>query len=94
MLIYFLLPLVTPTIISGLRVGTAFTTICVLVSEMLASTAGIGFWISYNRTLFNTGAVYLGIASALLCVFIISQALGYIERRVGRWQELEQIARM
>jgi NitT/TauT family transport system permease protein/taurine transport system permease protein len=93
MLTYFLLPLVTPSIISGLRVGTAFTTIAILVSEMLASTAGIGFWISYNRTLFNTGAVYLGIASALLCVFIISQALGIIERRAGRWQDLEQIER-
>jgi NitT/TauT family transport system permease protein/taurine transport system permease protein len=93
-LLLFLLPLVTPSIVSGLRVGTAFTTIGVLVSEMLASTAGIGFWISYNRTLFNTGAVYLGIACALLCVFIISRALGYIERRVGRWHAPEQIAAM
>lgn len=89
-LMKFIVPLILPSIVSGLRIGTAFAVIGVLVSEMLASTSGIGFWISYHRTLFDTGHVYLGIGLALSCTILVNLGLTHIERRVGRWRELER----
>jgi NitT/TauT family transport system permease protein/taurine transport system permease protein len=89
----FILPLTLPSIVSGLRIGTSFAVIAVLVSEMLASTAGIGFLISYHRTLFDTGHVYLGIALALACTVLVNVALTHVERRVGRWRDLERSSR-
>jgi NitT/TauT family transport system permease protein len=77
--IYF--PLSLPAILSGLRIGTALVVISVIVCEMLSSVDGLGFWISYNRTLFKTGHVYLGIALAMSCVFLVNFGLGRIERR-------------
>ena len=74
------LPSALPSIVAGLRIGTGLTVIGVLVSEMLASTDGIGFLISYNRTMFNTGQVYLGIILALLCAVGANLALSRIER--------------
>jgi ABC-type nitrate/sulfonate/bicarbonate transport system permease component len=53
----------------------------VIVSEMLASVEGIGFWISYNRTLFKTGHVYLGIMLAMMCVTVVNFGLSWIEHR-------------
>ncbi len=85
-----LLPLALPAVISGLRIGTALTVIGVIVSEMLASVAGLGFWISYNRTLFATGQVYLGISLALLCVVAVNGGLTALENRVGGWQAVEE----
>jgi NitT/TauT family transport system permease protein/taurine transport system permease protein len=85
-----LVPLALPAVISGLRVGTALIVIGVVVSEMLASLAGIGFWVSYHRTLFNTGHVYLGIGLALCCVLMVNWGLSRLERHFGRWRELER----
>jgi NitT/TauT family transport system permease protein len=73
-------PLALPTIVSGLRLGTALVVIGVVLSEMLASTDGIGFWISYHRGIFNTGQVYLGILLALFAAGIANFVLSLIER--------------
>jgi NitT/TauT family transport system permease protein len=83
-------PLALPSMISGLRVGTGLVVIGVIVTEMLASLGGIGFLISYHRTLFNTGHVYFGIALALLLAVAVNVGLTRLERRVGLWRIREQ----
>jgi ABC-type nitrate/sulfonate/bicarbonate transport system permease component len=75
-----------PAIISGLRVGTSMILIGVLVAEMLGAAAGLGFLISLNRTLFNTGAVYLGTLLALAMAVLIDAALSRLERHFGAWR--------
>jgi len=77
-------PLALPAIVSGLRLGTALIVIGVVLSEMLGSTDGIGFWISYHRSLFNTGQVYLGILLALLVAGLANAALSLVERLYAR----------
>lgn len=89
--IYFriLLPFALPSIVSGLRIGTALAVSGVIVGEMLASTDGVGFWISYHRTIFNTGHVYLGMFLAVGCVLLTNTLLSHLERRLGRWRQDE-----
>jgi NitT/TauT family transport system permease protein/taurine transport system permease protein len=77
-------PLALPAIVSGLRLGTALIVIGVVLSEMLGSTDGIGFWISYHRSLFNTGQVYLGILLALLVAGLANAVLSLVERAYAR----------
>ncbi len=77
-------PLAMPAIIAGVRLGTALIIIGVVLSEMLASTDGIGFWISYHRSLFNTGQVYLGILLALLIAGLANAGLSLVERAYVR----------
>jgi NitT/TauT family transport system permease protein len=77
-------PLALPAIVSGLRLGTALIVIGVVLSEMLGSTDGIGFWISYHRALFNTGQVYLGILLALVVAGLANAVLSMIERFYAR----------
>jgi NitT/TauT family transport system permease protein/taurine transport system permease protein len=76
-----LAPLALPAIASGLRLGTALIIIAVVLSEMLGATDGLGFWISYHRSLFNTGQVYLGILLALSIAGLSNALLFAIERR-------------
>jgi NitT/TauT family transport system permease protein/taurine transport system permease protein len=80
-------PLALPAIVSGLRVGTGLVVIGVVVTEMLASLGGIGFLISYHRTLFDTGHVYFGMLLALLVAVVVNVALTRLDRRVGSWRE-------
>jgi ABC-type nitrate/sulfonate/bicarbonate transport system permease component len=77
------LPLSLPAMLSGLRIGTSLVVIGVVVCEMLAAADGLGFWISYNRTLFKTGHVYLGIALAMTSVVLVNMGLSHLERRFG-----------
>lgn len=84
------LRLALPAILSGLRVGTSLAIIGVVQSEMLASTDGLGFWISYHRSLFNVGQVYLGIILVLVTAAAANAVLSLLERRLGRWRTLEQ----
>jgi NitT/TauT family transport system permease protein/taurine transport system permease protein len=78
-------PLALPSIVSGLRVGTGLVVIGVVVTEMLASLGGLGFLISYHRTLFDTGHVYFGMLLALLVAVAVNVALTRLDRRVGAW---------
>lgn len=92
--IYFriLLPFALPSIVSGLRIGTALAVSGVIVGEMLASTDGVGFWISYHRTIFNTGHVYLGMLLAVACVLITNALLSQLEHHLGGWRR-DELAR-
>jgi NitT/TauT family transport system permease protein/taurine transport system permease protein len=83
-------PLALPAMISGLRVGTGLVVIGVIVTEMLASLGGIGYLISYHRTLFNTGHVYFGIMLALLISVAVNIGLTWLDRRIGLWRMREQ----
>jgi NitT/TauT family transport system permease protein len=80
-----------PAIVSGLRVGTGLVVIGVVVTEMLASLGGIGFLISYHRTLFDTGHVYFGMLLALLVAVGVNVALTRLDRRVGSWREQAEV---
>jgi NitT/TauT family transport system permease protein/taurine transport system permease protein len=90
-LLRVLVPLAFPAVVAGLRVGTGLSVIGVVVAEMLASTGGIGFWISYHRTVFDTGEVYLGIILVLCCVVVINVGLSALERRFGRWRTDQRV---
>ncbi len=79
--------LALPAIVSGLRIGTSIAIIGVVQSEMLAATDGIGFWISYHRTIFNVGHVYLGIILVLVVAATANGILSLLEAWAGRWRE-------
>lgn len=85
-LIQIVVPASFPAILSGLRLGAALVAIGVVVAEMLASTAGIGFLITQNRTMFRTPEVYLGIFLVLVIAGTLDAAIGYVERRTAAWQ--------
>jgi ABC-type nitrate/sulfonate/bicarbonate transport system permease component len=62
-----------------------------VVVEMLASTGGIGFWVSYHRTVFDNGEVYLGILLVLSCVVVINVGLSALEKKFGHWRHDQKL---
>jgi NitT/TauT family transport system permease protein len=84
-----LLPMAMPSIVSGLRIGTALIVIGVIVAEMLASLGGIGYLISYYRSIYATAHVYLGILFAVGCALVANWGLSLIERRFTHWRVMQ-----
>ena len=81
-----IIPAALPAVISGLRVGGALVTVGVVVAEMLASTDGIGFLITQNRTMFRTPQVYFGILLVLVLAGTLDTLISRLERRASRWR--------
>ena len=81
-----IIPAAIPTVLSGLRVGGALVIVGVVVSEMLISSAGIGYLISRYRTILDSAHVFAGILVVLAMAVVFNAAIRWIERRASIWQ--------
>jgi NitT/TauT family transport system permease protein/taurine transport system permease protein len=84
-----ILPLALPSIITGMRIGIALCVIGVIVAEMLSSLGGVGYLISYHRTMFNTGHVYFSILIAIIFAYGVNRLLTFVERRFSAWRDTD-----
>jgi NitT/TauT family transport system permease protein len=80
------IPAAIPTVLSGLRVGGALVIVGVVVSEMLISSAGIGYLISRYRTILDSAHVFAGILLVLLLAVAFNALVKLVERRAAVWQ--------
>jgi NitT/TauT family transport system permease protein/taurine transport system permease protein len=85
-LIYVILPAAIPTVLTGLRIGGALVIVGVVVSEMLISSAGIGFLISRYRTILDSPHVFAGVLLVLMLTMAYSALVRWIERKAAIWQ--------
>jgi len=81
-----LIPAAIPTVLSGLRVGGALVIVGVVVSEMLISSAGIGYLISRYRTILDSPHVFAGVLLVLAMAVAFNALIRLIERRAAVWQ--------
>jgi NitT/TauT family transport system permease protein len=85
-LIRVVLPAAIPTVLSGLRVGGALVIVGVVVSEMLISSAGIGYLISRYRTVLDSPHVFAGVLLVLALAIVFNAAIRVLERKAAIWQ--------
>jgi sulfonate transport system permease protein len=57
-----------------------------VVVEMLADTAGIGYLMTWGRTLFQIDVVLVGMILIGAIGFLMDRGLQQIERRLQRWR--------
>ena len=84
---YVLLPATMPTVLSSFRIGGALVIVGVVVSEMLTSTAGIGFLISRYRTLLDSPRVFAAILLVLVLAILFDLLVQLAERRFVGWKK-------
>src|SRR3954462_12245970 len=85
-LVRVIIPAAIPTVLSGLRVGGALVIVGVVVSEMLISSAGIGYLISRYRTILDSQHVFAGVLLVLAMAIGFNAAIKWIERKAAIWQ--------
>jgi NitT/TauT family transport system permease protein len=85
-LIRVIIPAAIPTVLSGLRVGGALVIVGVVVSEMLISSAGIGYLISRYRTILDSPHVFAGVLLVLAMAIAFNAGIKWIERKAAIWQ--------
>ena len=80
------LPSTIPFILSGLRQGLGRAIVGVMVGELYAATAGIGFMITVAGATFQTDKVFVGVLVFALTGMIGTEILAKMEKRFDKWR--------
>jgi len=80
------LPSTIPFILTGLRLAVGRALMGVLVGELYAATAGIGFMITVAGATFQTDKVFVGVLIFALSGMISMELLTKLERRFDKWR--------
>lgn len=75
-----------PFILTGVRQGVAVGLIGVVVGEMLGSSEGIGFMVTYGGQTFQTDTLFVGFIIIAIAGIILSSLAERLERRFSRWR--------
>jgi len=76
-----LLPSALPDILTGLKLGLAYAIICVLASEFIVSTHGLGRIVANAYNSFNTPTMYAGILFVVGFALLANVLLGAVLAR-------------
>ena len=82
---YVFLPATLPYVFAGLRVSIALALIVAVVSEMIAGTAGIGYFVVSMEYAGRAADMYAAQLVLALTGYLVNLAFGAIERRALRW---------
>jgi ABC-type nitrate/sulfonate/bicarbonate transport system permease component len=80
------LPSTVPFILTGLRLGVGRALIGVMVGELYAATAGIGFMITVAGATFQTDKVFVGVLIFAITGMIAMELLTKLEARFSKWR--------
>ena len=80
------LPSTVPFILTGLRLGVGRALIGVMVGELYAATAGIGFMITVAGATFQTDKVFVGVLIFAITGMIAMELLTKLEARFDKWR--------
>src|SRR6266436_8504221 len=80
------LPSTIPFILTGFRLGLGKAIVGVMVGELYAATAGIGFMITVAGATFQTDKVFVGVFIFALSGMILVELLTRVERRFDKWR--------
>jgi ABC-type nitrate/sulfonate/bicarbonate transport system permease component len=83
------LPSTIPFILTGLRLGLGRAIVGVMVGELYAATAGIGFMITVAGATFQTDKFFVGVIVFALTGMIGMDLLTRVERRFDKWRPKE-----
>jgi len=81
-----MLPASLPFLIAGLRLSVGITLIMVVVAEMYASMAGVGYFIMRGGATYDTPKVFLGILILTLSGVVCADLLRRLERKIAPWR--------
>lgn len=79
------LPAASPQIMTGLRVSLPIMLILVVISEMVGSTDGIGYFILDSQRRFRVAQMYAGMLALALLGYGLNQLFNLLHRRLLAW---------
>ena len=79
------LPSASPQIFAGARISLSLAVIMMVVSEMVGSTNGIGYFVLQSQRTYAITAMWSGIFLLAILGYVLNALFLLVERRVLRW---------
>ncbi|MBD7936537.1 ABC transporter permease [Cytobacillus sp. Sa5YUA1] len=80
------LPSTVPFLLNGIRLGLGQGLIAIVVGEMYASTAGIGYHLTHAGQNLKTAEMFVGVVVIAVSGVILTGVIGLIEKRFSSWK--------
>jgi len=80
------LPAASPQILTGMRISLAISLILAILSEMIVSNDGLGYFTLLAERTFKVPDMYAGILTVSVLGLVINQLLVALERRFSTWR--------
>lgn len=80
-----IIPAASPQILTGMRISLAIGLIMVVISEMVASVDGIGFYILNSERSFRVLEMYAGVITLGSVGYLLNWTFVRLERRLLHW---------
>jgi ABC-type nitrate/sulfonate/bicarbonate transport system permease component len=84
-LLHVVIPAAGPQIFAGVRLAVSLALIMMVISEMVASTNGIGHFILYSQRTFAIPEMWSGILLLGILGYTLNALVAGAERRMLRW---------
>ncbi|MFW6204257.1 MAG: ABC transporter permease [Actinomycetota bacterium] len=78
-------PAALPQVFAGMRTALSLALILMVISEMVASTSGIGFFILQSQRSFNIPEMWSGILLLGVLGYVLNAGFALVERWVLKW---------
>jgi ABC-type nitrate/sulfonate/bicarbonate transport system permease component len=82
---YVVLPAAAPQIFAGMRTSLSLALILMVISEMVASTNGIGYFVLQSQRSFAITEMWSGIILLGILGYVLNALFSVVERRVLAW---------
>jgi ABC-type nitrate/sulfonate/bicarbonate transport system permease component len=79
------LPAASPQIFAGMRTSLSLALILMVISEMVASSNGIGYFVLQSQRSFAIPEMWSGILLLGILGYVLNAIFGLLERRALRW---------
>jgi sulfonate transport system permease protein len=81
-----ILPEALPYFFTGFKTGLSLSWMTVVGAEMVASSIGVGYVMSFSRTMFQYATVYAMVIVIGVTGFLMNLVLNWLERRALYWR--------
>lgn len=84
---YIVLPNASPQIFAGARTALAIGVVAMVISEMVGTPGGIGYFILNSQREFNIPEMWTGIIALGIVGYLLNKLFGLVENRVLAWHK-------
>ncbi len=84
------LPGILPAIFGALRLAAVISLLVVVFTEFISSKRGVGQRLISSTNQFDMGSAFALMGVLALMALVLNAVIGFVERRVLRWQESQQ----
>lgn len=84
-----ILPASIPSILTGVKLGSAYAVMVLVAAEMIGAQSGLGFLVNNSQETFNTSLMYGAIVLLSILGIVLNFILTFLENKLVFWRKFD-----